>query len=197
MASLALVADYAGDDSSCDSSEELDETNNIEKAEGNGGNFFSIENDLDDDSESDPDEQSRCGQQDERLPNPLFDKLPSPSLSTGTGPASVFSNPFQLAEQSRHSILEQHVKMTETKLSKTGKKVCFKFKRGKCRMGKNCRFSHDADTVIVKSDEPVGEGSTGKRKKKVGISNNLVPPKRAMMALEMQREKERPWTVPK
>lgn len=34
-----------------------------------------------------------------------------------------------------------------------------------------------------------------KRKKRVGVSQTLVPPKKAMTALTKQREQERPWTL--
>ena len=34
-----------------------------------------------------------------------------------------------------------------------------------------------------------------KRKKRVGVSQSLVPPKKAMAALSKQREEERPWTL--
>ena len=34
-----------------------------------------------------------------------------------------------------------------------------------------------------------------KRKVRVGVSESLVPPKRALMALSKQREEERPWTL--
>lgn len=36
-----------------------------------------------------------------------------------------------------------------------------------------------------------------KRKKRVGVSQTLVPPKKAMSALTKQRQEERPWTVQK
>ncbi|WAR02640.1 hypothetical protein MAR_009198 [Mya arenaria] len=36
-----------------------------------------------------------------------------------------------------------------------------------------------------------------KRKKRVGVSQTLVPPKRAMSALAKQRQEERPWTMKK
>jgi len=39
--------------------------------------------------------------------------------------------------------------------------------------------------------------SVDKKKKRVGVSQNLVPPKRAMSSLSKQRSEERPWTIKK
>lgn len=40
-----------------------------------------------------------------------------------------------------------------------------------------------------------GMNAEKKRKHRVGVSDSLVPPKRAMKSLEQQRKDERPWTV--
>jgi len=200
-------------------------------------NFFE---DVEDSSTSESENEQPSinkGDNSNSLPNPLADKLPSPGLSDIEKSGSVFCNPFVIAEQAKNSILEKHVKMTETKTELTGKKtkksVCFKFKKGKCHFGKNCKYSHDIESSIaVKpldnnivetfpsqaprgvSDSYFGLGSSfgqplppepeddsymsnAKKKKRSGMSEHLVPPKKAMRALDAQREKERPWTVNK
>ena len=50
----------------------------------------------------------------------------------------------------------------------------------------------DANEYV--NDDDDGEGNK-KRKKRSGISDTLVPPKKALHSLEKQRREERPWTV--
>ncbi|OWF40417.1 uncharacterized protein LOC110463821 [Mizuhopecten yessoensis] len=172
-----------------------------------------------------------------KLPNPLADNLPIPDLGDLKDSQSVFSNKYELAEKAKNSILEQHVKMTEAR-KQAKKNVCFKFQRGKCKFGKNCKFSHDRGSDIVgnsvKQDEEkppteadVSSGFSGagrsvylnpntgygdplppldaadddsymagaKRKKRAGLSEHLMPSKKAMSSLDRQRLHERPWTM--
>lgn len=94
-------------------------------------------------------------------------------------------------------------------------------KDGRCRFGIKCKFGHDSDlqSSIIPSehdppsaddvsgrdadrgarrsfqhhrggDEDETEGQQG-RKRRVGLSNNLIPPKRAMKQYAMQKERER------
>ena len=96
-----------------------------------------------------------------RLPNPLAapPKLPSPALGTESrAPAlgSVFVNSYQRAEEAKHSILEQHVKMTTGEVPKemgSGRKVCWNFRKGKCRFGHKCRYAHDSDLFLNKTED--------------------------------------------
>ncbi len=198
-----------------------------------------------DQTDSDEDEHTQAAVNTEihdTLPNPLSqNRLPLPSLDGQTsgisaGEASVFENPFQKAEEVKHSILEQHVKMTvavtEEKGSKN-KKICWNFRKGKCRYGRKCKYSHDNDIVVKNSDiEGANSEQTGgqnnsndygqkawtireapkevpaqdeeedtymsqaKRKKRSGVTDHLVPPKKAMHAYQAQRKQERPWTLP-
>ncbi|XP_041378309.1 uncharacterized protein LOC121390539 [Gigantopelta aegis] len=55
-------------------------------------------------------------------------------------------------------------------------------------------------SVGIFTHEPVDDDNYlagKKRKKKVGVSNTLVPPKQALLRLEQQRQSERPWTIKK
>lgn len=61
---------------------------------------------------------------------------------------SVFSNPFRDKEDKKKAILEHHVSMTEKQASGrtlNGKKVCWNYRKGRCRHGHKCTFAHDND----------------------------------------------------
>ncbi|KAH9515140.1 hypothetical protein Btru_019317 [Bulinus truncatus] len=193
-------------------------------------------------SESDSDEESKAVntpvkvESGGKLPNLLVtEKLPSiieaAKMRIGT---SVFMNPFEEAEQAKNQMLEKHVKLTQAVPRKPGHQpICWKFKKGKCHMGKNCRFFHDPESRILQESKlsqpetqssdsihhPVYHSSaysdashremnkeednddddsylaTMKKKKRYGVCDNLVPPKKAFESLQRQREKERPWTL--
>lgn len=51
--------------------------------------------------------------------------------------------------------------------------------------------------AMQENDESDNYMAGDKRKKRVGVGQSLVPPKKAMTALGRQREEERPWTVHK
>jgi len=128
---------------------------------------------------------------------------------------SVFSNPFRAKEDKKDAILEQHVEMTqkqEAGRTINGKKVCWNFRKGRCRHGHKCSFAHDSDvkTSVVESlytpkyDEGAQvshdkvdtmtvqplqmnrsmreEEEEGQkvRKKRPGLSEGLMPSKKAM-----------------
>merc|ERR1712215_97831 len=81
--------------------------------------------------------------------------LPKPSYMQETEKVSglkfdrsVFSNPFRAKEDKKDAILEQHVEMTQKQeVGRTinGKKVCWNFRKGRCRHGHKCTFAHDSD----------------------------------------------------
>ncbi|CAG9585730.1 unnamed protein product [Danaus chrysippus] len=81
-------------------------------------------------------------------------KLPKPVLGESSLHTSVFSNPFAAAEIAKSAILEKHVKMVSGKDNTqmiNGKKICWNYRKGKCRFGHNCKYAHDSD--IQKSAE--------------------------------------------
>ncbi|XP_067684897.1 uncharacterized protein [Haliotis asinina] len=241
----SLVADYGSEDDLSENEGLEDEEIQTDKDTSNKNsakNFLITQDDSDsDDSDCGHQDSKKSTSQDDRdrLPNPLEDKLPTPDIGQQGKETvtSVFKNPFEQAELVKNSILEKHVRMTEKLPEKGTKQVCWKFKKGKCRMGKNCRYFHDQESVTglvveTKHDEnnaqklgfnqhnhkqlyfgsvhkmqgtaletePADDDSFmagKKRKSRVGISNALVPPKKAMSSLERQRNSERPWTVKK
>lgn len=126
-----------------------------EKPKGNAGvNYFDTVTGDSDDSSNDSDHSNKQdvkdkGNNSERLPNPLLEPLPSASSTLQTQPgASVFVSQYHIAEKEKESVLEKHVKLSATKIVKIGKKlqICHKFRQGKCRFGKNCKYSHDIDS---------------------------------------------------
>ena len=194
---------------------------NLLSGEGDGISSSSEESDDNDD------------QPPQQLDNPFANKkrLPNPLASNKVGTkGSVFVTDYQLAEASKDSILEQHVKMTEAPnlLQKTigGKKVCWNYRKmGRCNKGHKCPYAHDTDLVSpsaatgakspsetsssrggsmqysyhgnAPAKEPVDDDSymgQAKKRKRVGVTDNLIPPKKALNALNKSRQQERPWT---
>lgn len=81
------------------------------------------------------------------LPTPSFLKL-DPQSSGDIPKGSVFVNPYIQAENEKQAILEKHVKMVDTKDNVrviNGKKICWNYRKGKCRFGHNCIYAHDSD----------------------------------------------------
>ena len=161
------------------------------------GKNFLISQEDGSDSEEEKKKQKESGSQGdnsktvEKLPNPMAGKLPKPAIGKKKKKVktkiqvegSVFVNPFEKAEQAKQSILEKHVKMTENQ-HVTGKKVriCFKFRKGKCPFGKNCKYSHDVDSnlSLPYQNAEAGEGSdeteTGNNQNR-SFQNRPPPPK--------------------
>ncbi|KAM4751106.1 uncharacterized protein FYW61_007140 [Anableps anableps] len=145
-------------------------------------------------------------------------KLPPPTLNASSD-SSVFANPFKAQAEQKLSALQKHVPLTmQARPSQIGgKKVCVSYRKdGRCRFGIKCKFAHDSDlqTGVIPGDchpsaseetpEPVGgsqsfqQESSEKeaeqhqmKKRKVGLSNSLIPPKRALKQYTMQRDRER------
>lgn len=148
----------------------------------------------------------------DKLPLPTPDFNGAPTLRT-----SVFSNPFVEAEKAKSAILEKHVKMTPT-LDDTkminGRKICWNYRKGRCRFGHNCTFAHDSDLhksrgeleavrspretllcqnqcngAIANDDEEIDQENerANKRKKRPGLSQGLVPGKKVLKMYKKQQ----------
>lgn len=145
-------------------------------------------------------------------------KLPPPSFSDSNAVKnSVFANPYVEEENNKMAVLEKHVKMVpqKTLMSKiNGKKVCWMYRKGRCRFGHTCKFAHDSDiinplgnqsvaeveSVVVCTNEDSAAQDTKsndsneclsnsqkqdrKRKKKPGLTQTLVPGKKVMKVLK-------------
>lgn len=150
------------------------------------------------------------------LPSPSLspkNKLPPPSLQTCSD-TSVFTNPFKVQADQKLSALQKHVPLTEQARPSHigGRRVCVSYRKdGRCRFGIKCKYAHDSDLqtsppfdshLNTGKEVPTGvthgsqQDSEEKpeeqqaKKRRVGLSNTLIPPKRAMKQYAMQREKE-------
>ncbi|XP_056387132.1 uncharacterized protein LOC130282671 isoform X2 [Hyla sarda] len=159
------------------------------------------------------------------LPSPLLSfKLPAPCLGnqSGLSSSSVFSNPFQDEKQAQLSILERHVKLSDGNWAKRGKGVCLSYQRdGRCRYGTKCKYSHGSDLPqgntasaqreivgndssnevldmpsLISGEEQVEEPHSDKgKRKKPGLNDTLIPPKRSLKSYQKQLSTERPWAL--
>ncbi|XP_072745573.1 uncharacterized protein [Anoplolepis gracilipes] len=147
----SLVADYgtsSGSDSEANGDVSDDAFKGVDKAESEEDEEEK-EDDNDENSNSHNDENGHVRLNEttasrEKLPLPTPDFNSAPTLLR----TSVFSNPFVEAERAKSAILEKHVKMTPT-LDDTkminGRKICWNYRKGRCRFGHNCTFAHDSD----------------------------------------------------
>ncbi|GLH12873.1 Uncharacterized protein GBIM_17537 [Gryllus bimaculatus] len=172
-------------------------------------------------SESEAESESDSATEESR--KTLIEKLPPPEFgksSVATVKNSVFSNPFVEAENAKKAILEKHVKMTPTRdeiKMINGKKICWNFRKGRCRFGHNCKFAHDSDlqsslnrnhaneitnsdlvalpnqVIPIVDEEVEGDSenaSITQRKKRPGLSQTLVPGKKVMNMYKKQKVKD-------
>lgn len=208
--SLFGLIDYEGSSSS---SSESDEETATEKSSASKLGKNSV-NDVEEDGEK------------LVLPSPLLEPSePSSSskeFATRTyQQTSIFYNPFKAEEKRKLDVLEKHVQLTKSVPSSNNKKrICFKFQKGKCRFGDNCRFAHATniikpETITQNNDATKAPGEDSHisrteipynpeneedvweeakpKKRRVGVTDSLVPPKKAMKAYEQQKSKEKPW----
>ena len=167
-------------------------------------------------SDGDSESQPGCDETAARLPNPLAPE-PLPSVTTNNpGVSSVFVNAFKEAEQAKHLILEQHVKMTAEQIKESRmkkKQMCYNYQKGKCRFGSRCKYSHGDNITSDKPNDGVlkvkftrspkfpldaetnDDGEVIMRKRRAGMTNNLLPAKKSRETLDKQRAQERPWTM--
>ncbi|XP_065077181.1 uncharacterized protein LOC135700579 [Ochlerotatus camptorhynchus] len=146
--------------------------------------------------------------------------LPSASLMLANEkksiPGGVFSNPFKEAEDAKMASLEKHVKMIdpEHEISEQKRKICWSYRKGRCRFGSKCNFAHDSDLILkkdlhgvqVETEEPASaEGPSGgqteatqvarkqtNKKKRPGLSRELVPPKKVLKMYQREKYSGKP-----
>ncbi|XP_012541382.1 uncharacterized protein LOC105839542 [Monomorium pharaonis] len=144
----SLVADYgtSGSDG---------ETDDVSNDAFKGTEEFASEKEEDEEEEEDSKEENdrdNVGHVRITETTASKEKLPLPTPDFNSAPTllrtSVFLNPFVEAERAKSAILEKHVKMTPT-LDDTkminGRKICWNYRKGRCRFGHNCTFAHDSD----------------------------------------------------
>lgn len=202
----SLVADYGTSSSSESSGDDIsDDADNTLKEE---------EEEDDEEEENDENNEICKTASKEKLPLPTPDFNGIPTMKT-----SVFSNPFVEAEKAKSAILEKHVKMTPT-LDDTkminGRKICWNYRKGRCRFGHNCTFAHDSDlhrtateleairtpqeTVIcqtqyngqvsINDDDEIDQENNqmNRRKKRPGLSQSLIPSKKVLKMYKAQQQ---------
>ena len=212
MSLLGLVPDYGSDSSSSSGSDE-EESKECESST----------------SINDNNSGNKGGEAQIPLPLPSLDVSTDSCSSRSASKelnqrayktSSVFFNPFLAEEKKKLSVLEKHVQLSEGKSEKDeqkSKKICFKFQKGRCRMGDRCKFLHGIDSGSVnpgaekprepslaatistagtryEPDEGEERWEPSKKKRKSGVTDSLVPPKRALAAFEKQRRDDKPWT---
>lgn len=147
----------------------------------------SSENDETDNEYSD--RASADEKETEKLPLP--DILNDGSSASGNGhdanrSCSVFFNPFKAKEDAKLAILEKHVKLSEPRNeSETERKKFRKKKKGQRRQVVDTNNADDIDSFRT----------LGKRR--IGVTDSVVPPKKSLKAYERQRQQERQRTSTK
>lgn len=103
---------------------------------------------------------------------------------TCDGASSVFNNPFRAKEERKKAVLEQHVEMTtkqEDQTRKIGdKKICWNFRKGRCRFGHKCTFAHDSDVAssLASAAEKASIGDTLETSHEMNYSIGLLSDKK-------------------
>ncbi|XP_068218159.1 uncharacterized protein [Palaemon carinicauda] len=158
-----LVADYSSSSEEEKDEEELAEQLSNRVIQKKPVNFFECppdkeieKEDVEPKKKSSSPVENDSKQTTNSLANPLrVDALPSPFGDDNS--LSVFYNPFQKAQEDKKLLLEKHVKMTENPkdvVEINGKKICWNYRKGRCKFGHNCKYAHDSD-VIQQADPPL------------------------------------------
>ena len=125
------------------------------------------------------------------LDNPF--RLSSDKLLLNASQPSVFANPFKTAEEAEKSALEKHVKLApkrEDMKEINGKKICWNYRKGRCRFGSNCIYAHDELLRSEPEHQSVGHSHSatslykskivGKERKRKFKPHEVVPPEKVM-----------------
>ena len=106
------------------------------------------------------------------------------------GATSVFNNPFRAKEDRKKAVLEQHVEMTtkqEDQTRKIGdKKICWNFRKGRCRFGHKCTFAHDSDVAssLASAAEKASIGDSLETSHEMNYSIGLLSDKKPVDAMK-------------
>ncbi|XP_060656927.1 uncharacterized protein LOC132791848 [Drosophila nasuta] len=133
-------------------------------------------------------------------------KLPSASAALDNAATKkagdVFSNPFLEAELHKKASLERHVKMVnnDTHLQlKNGRKICWNYRKGRCRFGTSCQYAHDSDLSLDTADGKeakaetataptfTNQSSTSNKRKRPGLGDSIQPGKRVIKSYQQQQ----------
>ncbi|TDG48987.1 hypothetical protein AWZ03_004671 [Drosophila navojoa] len=172
---------------------------------------MSLVADYSDSSESDVESSSSDSEKEEtskkQSPPDTHKPLKLPSASDALDNAAakrtgdVFSNPFLEAELNKTASLERHVKMVNNDAHlklKNGRKICWNYRKGRCRFGTSCQYAHDSDLsveAVAAENEPkveaaapaVNKSAAGNKRKRPGLSDGIEPGKRVMKSYQQQQ----------
>ena len=133
--------------------------------------------------------------------------LPLPVLDGSDRLASsVFSNPYQEAEEAKLAVLTQHVGLSHN--VEPSKRERHRRSRGRAkgrRRDDHSQFGSEpagdgGDCYWNEGDSPIGGpggrgGGEGQRKHRSGVTESLQPPKKFMKIHQKIRSQEQPWTA--
>lgn len=141
---MSLVAEY---ESSPESDNGWNKERNIEASERSGSESSSS-------YASDNNQSLKGGEIEATKKTSVVSKLPSAASviqNCGTETSSVWANQYKKEDEEKTRALERHVKMVNNSKSTplngkiNGKKVCWMYRRGRCRLGKKCQMYHDSE----------------------------------------------------
>ncbi|XP_030560019.1 uncharacterized protein LOC115762070 [Drosophila novamexicana] len=166
---------------------------------------YSDSSESDAESSSNESEKEQTNNSESPPPAQKHPKLPSASAALDNAAAKrtgdVFSNPFLEAELHKTASLERHVKMVNNDAHlqlKNGRKICWNYRKGRCRFGTGCQYAHDSDLSVeaiagnetkVETVAPTftPQSSSGSNKRKrPGLSDGIEPGKRVMKSYQQQ-----------
>lgn len=102
--------------------------------------------------------------------------------------------------------MERHVKMVSNddhlKL-KNGRKICWNFRKGRCRFGTSCQYAHDSDLSVdaitataadVETAAPsfTAHSNKNNKRKRPGLCDAIEPGKRVLKAYQQQHQSTGP-----
>ncbi|XP_028401004.1 uncharacterized protein LOC114524088 [Dendronephthya gigantea] len=177
MAALNALADYSSENSDGNSSESSSESEETDGEEQGNDTKIDVA-------------QEKLPLPDILNENPQQKRSEFASVKMDDHSASVFFNPFKAKEDEKLAILERHVKLTERKDDTKGEKAKFRRSKNAHKVPKRQNF-HGQDQ---RNDNDDGFKAFQKRKRRVGVNDSLIPPKRALQAYEKQRRDEAPRT---
>ena len=125
--------------------------------------------------------------------------LPLPDLDHQTSYSSVFSNPFKEAEEAKLAILKHHV----SEFAPVEKQPPPRTRTKNCKGGPGSSTRIIGETTptdlygLFNADDSCASefAGRGKRKKRSGVSDTLMPPKKYLKSYKTVQAKERPWTI--
>jgi len=174
----SLVADYSGSESEDDEDDGGHQSSKTVKTDGSflTAGTANVEDDDSSSENSDEDDDDLKDSNSSRsAPQPRL-ALDNPFRNCEENKVkkedSVFQIPFREQEKQESAALERHVKMTPlvgTQLTINGKKICWNYRKGKCRFGHNCAFAHDSDIIT-----PVEDTNTTNKTKPISTGTSAA-----------------------